>query len=1288
MLNYTSYNVNSTAGQTDCPRYTQRRDWAQNWNGDTDKLPVAGEEVVTTFSIDPGGAWTQVSLPDGTVYKEIFETSGWRKGLTSITKNYENATAAVADTPKKWTTISYTQDDENLTFQKNPRVTETNIYDAEGNRKRTTFAYHPTSSFSLLKDIYEYAANGTTVLRHTFRDYNLHSAYTDRRIIGLLFANLVYDGSNNLVSKVQYSYDFDGAWLVSQTGATQHDDANYPASFSLGRGNLVESVQYDVLFPNDPTHAIHFQRQGYNTLGSVIFSADANWHRSDISYTDSFSDNVNRNTFAYPTTVTDPASNATTAKYNYDFGAITRMQSPAPEGETQGRIQTWTYDSVGRVQETRTTNNNAYTRFVYPSSFTVVESYSTINDSTEQYAATFLDGAGRGRATSAELPPTASRYVGQYTVYDAMGRVKKVSNPTEMDGSWNPTGDDSSWIYTEQSYDWKGRPWVTTMPDGYTRENTYGGCGCAGGEVVTSRDEAGRRRRATSDVLGRLVKLEELNWNQTVYATTNYAYNTRDQITTITQQNDRVRTFNYDGYGRLQSRTTPEQGTTNYTYFEDGLVQTATDARGAKATFTYNSRHLVTGIAYDTSQAPGVVTTTNVSFGYDNAGNRTSMTDAFGSMSYAYDELSRMTSETRTFTGVGNYTLTYGGYNRAGQLTSFTNPWNAQVGYSYDKAGRLLTVSGSGFAGVSTYASGLTYRAFGGIKGMNYSNGRSLSVTYDNRLRPTRWNFGTTQDYKYFYDYFNEHTGRVTYTQNMNDGRLDRSYEYDQAGRLAFTHTGAEARAHAYSGQWGTMDGPYSLGFEFDVWGNMTRRYGWGGEVQTGGPGQTSDIFYSYGSTNRRTGFTYDAAGNLTNDGGQTFTYDATGQQASASLFNVQQGYDGNGLRIRKTENSGNPIYYLRSSVFGGQVVAEISWNGSSGTWNRGYVYSGAGLLAVQSSNAVHWMHEDPITKSKRVTNSSGAVESSIELDPWGADAGAGWSSNSAFQPKKFTSYDRDANGSDEAMFRRYNRSHSRFDQPDPYGGSYDLGNPQSFNRYAYVQNDPVNLVDPSGLMPCVPGDIHPQCDSSGFGGWGGGFNFNNPRSATPSGISGGNTGRETIANATPSMVRFIFDFAENLLGVIVEPSMFGGNLIWDPFFPQDPRPSKTPIPPTPTSDPENDERWRNCVRVAIGDQLGIAELMVGTGLLPVPKKLARLLVTPGASDRTNVVSYGGHLLFRGANLPYKVLGTNRIFGIVGRANILVAGGLAAYDIHQIANKVSVCNSSYNVHQALEFVHP
>lgn len=147
---------------------------------------------------------------------------------------------------------------------------------------------------------------------------------------------------------------------------------------------------------------------------------------------------------------------------------------------------------------------------------------------------------------------------------------------------------------------------------------------------------------------------------------------------------------------------------------------------------------------------------------------------------------------------------------------------------------------------------------------MNYANGRTLATAYDTRLRPTQWNVANVLGYNYNHDYFNEKTGRVSYAQNIASGggatngaadpTLDRSYEYDQLGRLAISHSGAEARAHAYSGQWGTTDGPYSQGYEYDVWGNVTHKYGWGGEVQGGSPIGSTDITYSY-TDNRRNGF-------------------------------------------------------------------------------------------------------------------------------------------------------------------------------------------------------------------------------------------------------------------------------------------------------------------------------------------------------------------------------------------------------------------------------------------------
>ncbi|MEK6406896.1 MAG: RHS repeat-associated core domain-containing protein, partial [Acidobacteriota bacterium] len=65
-----------------------------------------------------------------------------------------------------------------------------------------------------------------------------------------------------------------------------------------------------------------------------------------------------------------------------------------------------------------------------------------------------------------------------------------------------------------------------------------------------------------------------------------------------------------------------------------------------------------------------------------------------------------------------------------------------------------------------------------------------------------------------------------------------------------------------------------------------------------------------------------------------------------------------------------------------------------------------------------------------------------------------------------FTSYERDGeSGTDYAMNRQYSQNVGRFMRVDPYGGSYDYQNPQSANRYIYGENDPVNTVDPTGLL-------------------------------------------------------------------------------------------------------------------------------------------------------------------------------------------------------------------------------
>src|SRR2546425_8431683 len=63
---------------------------------------------------------------------------------------------------------------------------------------------------------------------------------------------------------------------------------------------------------------------------------------------------------------------------------------------------------------------------------------------------------------------------------------------------------------------------------------------------------------------------------------------------------------------------------------------------------------------------------------------------------------------------------------------------------------------------------------------------------------------------------------------------------------------------------------------------------------------------------------------------------------------------------------------------------------------------------------------------------------------------------------QKYAMLERDSTGLDHTWWRKYESTAGRWTSPDPLRGS--VGNPQSFNAYGYAGNDPVNLVDPSGL--------------------------------------------------------------------------------------------------------------------------------------------------------------------------------------------------------------------------------
>jgi RHS repeat-associated protein len=155
------------------------------------------------------------------------------------------------------------------------------------------------------------------------------------------------------------------------------------------------------------------------------------------------------------------------------------------------------------------------------------------------------------------------------------------------------------------------------------------------------------------------------------------------------------------------------------------------------------------------------------------------------------------------------------------------------------------------------------------------------------------------------------------------------------------------------------------------------------------------------------------AAGNVINDGINTYLYDAEG-------------------RMRAVQSK--PI--------------------SGGTSMTEYIYDAQGL---------HFYLADPLGTRRVQTDPTGAVEGQDASLPWGDGFTQTASDDPSTQHYAQLTFDPET-GLDHAEARQYTPWMGRWTAPDPYNGSYDLMNPQSFNRYMYVNGNPLGYTDPSGL--------------------------------------------------------------------------------------------------------------------------------------------------------------------------------------------------------------------------------
>ena len=968
--------------------------------------------------------------------------------------------------PSRWTWTNWTQDNTSAAYITNPRVTEARVGDGTNTKRTTIDYYEPTSGsfpYGLPTTVQVFNGASSMPMKKTVTTYDLSTGYTSRRIIGLPAQVEAWgwnDATSSLeyVSKVTYGYDegnFGDSTLQQTISPVQHDSTNYSSSFITGRGNLTSTTRCDASTSSPSTcNGGITSYLKYNTAGSVV-ARTTPWdgtktRTTKIFYADVWNDNVTRTTYAYPTTITDPAGNSSTIKYRYDIGANVEATSPAPANQQYGKTTRRVFDSVGRLERDSVyvnTVEQAYTRYEFPTNGTHSKTYSTLVDvdssggpdsADEVLTEQFFDGAGRVIKSRAPHTfngdGTTATWAGVLTTYDILGRVVSQSVPTEVNSGWAATGDDATrgFVYNLTYYDWKNRV-VRTRPSDSTSETdgkdtliSYEGCGCAGqittikGPVTTAVAADGtttytdkrRVQKAYEDILARTYKAEVWDLDglgSAPYSTTKTWFNGRDQATLIrqyagadTSSTYQDTTMSYDGHGRVYQSHKPEQRDTSdnlkyttYSYNLDDSISSITDGRGAVTSYTYNSRALVTNIGWTVPTGSGIVDPADVTFSYDNLGNRTQMTDGLGTQTYAYDSLSRMTSETRAFTGFNSYTIDYT-YTLAGQVKSygFPNESSRTVNYAHDKTGRITDITGGGFAGVYNYLTSIDYRAFGGVKDGSYGSGKTLTQTYDNRLNLSNYAIsGSTANTSYGYD----NDGSVkTVTDNL-DARFDRLYRSDFAGRLKLNYTGLEARDETQT----TNDRPFRQTYTFNAFSNLTDRTmkNWALSAESVG-----DIF----ANNRKQPYsshswTYD------NDGREVYfnrtlkervatEYDAAGNRIGVteedydeefSLWNsrwvISQSYDGDGQRLVQQENGASfPTLLVRSSVIGGAVVGEV--NKINDTWYKDvFVLAGGEIVAQQKDNPstdeVKWLYTNPITGATR-----GAVET--EPDPLGTDQG------------------------------------------------------------------------------------------------------------------------------------------------------------------------------------------------------------------------------------------------------------------------------------------------------------
>ncbi len=286
-----------------------------------------------------------------------------------------------------------------------------------------------------------------------------------------------------------------------------------------------------------------------------------------------------------------------------------------------------------------------------------------------------------------------------------------------------------------------------------------------------------------------------------------------------------------------------------------------------------------------------------------------------------------------------------------------------------------------------------------------------------------------------------QNNGQITQFRDGVSGEQV-SYGYDSLNRLI--------SASASSGAWGQS-------FTYDGFGNLLQK------TVTQGSAPTLSVAVD-SATNRMVGQSYDANGNLLYNGA---VYDALNRvwqiYQYGSLNTEGYAYGPNNERVEKviTANGVSNYYTYLYGVDGCRLgVYQPAIDGTG----RLYFQGGSAITPcfggrMLSTKAGQLAVADRLGSIRPLNGSQTATTSYY---PYGEEQ----PQQSTEDTERFATYYRDSTNLDYAVNRYYSSQFGRFLTPDP-SASGDPADPESWNFYTYVANDPVNVLDPEGLEKC-----------------------------------------------------------------------------------------------------------------------------------------------------------------------------------------------------------------------------